>query len=301
MLSPIEKMKNSWIPNCDLYIKREDLISFSFGGNKARKGLLFFEDILEKNITSVVTYGSSSSNHCRVISNLCAMHKINCYIVTPPSNKTTNNTILSTVAGAIFVESELNSVANTIEKLVSELENSGETVYFIQGGGHGNIGTQAYVNCYEEILAYENEQDIVFDRIVFASGTGTTQAGLICGAVLNNRNPSDVLGISIARENEYGSNIIRESVELYLNRTFSDEIFFDDTYLCGGYGKYNNSMLKLIEDVYKFEGIPLDSTYTCKAFYGMVNNFKENNINKNILFIHTGGAPLFFNNLEDLK
>lgn len=48
MLSPIEKMKNSWIPNCDLYIKREDLISFSFGGNKARKGLLFFEDILEK-------------------------------------------------------------------------------------------------------------------------------------------------------------------------------------------------------------------------------------------------------------
>lgn len=27
-----------------LYIKREDLIPFSFGGNKARKAALFFED-----------------------------------------------------------------------------------------------------------------------------------------------------------------------------------------------------------------------------------------------------------------
>ena len=28
-----------------LYIKREDMIPYSFGGNKARKGLLFFDDI----------------------------------------------------------------------------------------------------------------------------------------------------------------------------------------------------------------------------------------------------------------
>ena len=27
----------------NLYIKREDLIPYSFGGNKARKGLLFFK------------------------------------------------------------------------------------------------------------------------------------------------------------------------------------------------------------------------------------------------------------------
>lgn len=229
------------------------------------------------------------------------MHKINCYIVTPPSNKTTNNTILSTVAGAIFVESELNSVANTIEKLVSELENSGETVYFIQGGGHGNIGTQAYVNCYEEILAYENEQDIVFDRIVFASGTGTTQAGLICGAVLNNRNPSDVLGISIARNTKYGSDIIRESVECYLNRKFSEDIFLNDAYLSGGYGEYSESMVKTLNSVFINEGVPLDLTYTCKAFYGMIDSYKNNSDKKNILFIHTGGTPLFFNSLEELK
>ena len=31
--------------NNDLYMLREDLIPYSFGGNKVRKGILFFEDI----------------------------------------------------------------------------------------------------------------------------------------------------------------------------------------------------------------------------------------------------------------
>lgn len=43
------------------------------------------------------------------------------------------------------------------------------------GGGHGNIGTQAYVNTYEEILAFEKEAGIKFDYIFHASGTGTTR------------------------------------------------------------------------------------------------------------------------------
>ena len=42
-------------------------------------------------------------------------------------------------------------------------------------------------------------------------------------------------------------------------------------------------------------GIPLDATYTGKAFMGMTEYITENMIkNKNILFIHTGGTPLFF-------
>ena len=49
------------------------------------------------------------------------------------------------------------------------------------------------------------------------------------------------------------------------------------------------------------EGIPLDTTYTGKAFWGMEKYILENKIEgKNILFIHTGGTPLFFNDLEVL-
>ena len=45
-------------------------------------------------------------------------------------------------------------------------------------------------------------------------------------------------------------------------------------------------------------------TYTGKAFYGMVKYLEENQIQgkqiqgKQILFLHTGGTPLFFDFLE---
>lgn len=49
-------------------------------------------------------------------------------------------------------------------------------------------------------------------------------------------------------------------------------------------------------------GIPLDPTYTGKAFLGMRDYIIKNNIsNKNVPFIHTGGTPLFFDNLRNVK
>ena len=65
------------------YIKREDLVPFSFGGNKARKAELFFKEIDSGDFDCVVTYGSSSSNHCRVVSNMCAAREMPCYIIAP--------------------------------------------------------------------------------------------------------------------------------------------------------------------------------------------------------------------------
>ena len=66
-----------------------------------------------------------------------------------------------------------------------------------------------------------------------------------------------------------------------------------------GYGSYNDEIINTIIYVMKNYGIPMDSTYVGKAFYGMNKYIKENKIkDKNILFIHTGGTPLFFDDLE---
>ena len=54
--------------NNEIYLAREDLLPFSFGGNKARKAQYFFND-MDKSVDTVVTYGSGSSNHCRIIAN----------------------------------------------------------------------------------------------------------------------------------------------------------------------------------------------------------------------------------------
>lgn len=287
----------------NLYIKREDLIPYSFGGNKARKGLLFFKEIDKGGYDCVVTYGSSHSNHCRIIANMAAARKMKCYLISPREiSDVTYNSKFMKLFDAEMLSVPVEKVHSEIEKKITQLKRDGFNPYFIPGGGHGNIGTQAYVECYKEIKEYEIENNIKFDYIFFASGTGTTHAGLVCGQLIYKDNRK-IVGISIARKNPYGRKIVLDSIREYMpneeERNIQEKTIFIDDYIGAGYGKDNLKITKTIKDVMINYGIPLDSTYTAKAFYGMCEYLKKTNIkDKKILFIHTGGTPLFFNDID---
>ncbi|WP_374723711.1 1-aminocyclopropane-1-carboxylate deaminase/D-cysteine desulfhydrase [Calidifontibacillus erzurumensis] len=304
--TPIQKLSEN-LNNNSFFIKRDDLLPISFGGNKARKAVLFFEDIERVSADCVVTYGSSSSNHCRVISNIAAAKGIPCYIISPTESFfPTSNSKLVELFGAKVSYCSVSEISATIDQKLKDLVEQGFYPYFIQGGGHGNIGTKAYVIGYEEIIEFEKENGIFFDYIFHTSGTGTTQAGLICGKLLHGDNRK-IIGISNARKNPYGSQVVLDSVNSYLKSldmasVTSDDIHFVDDYILEGYGSYNGQILKTIKDVLKYDGIPMDTTYTGKAFWGMKEFIKKHEIsNCNILFIHTGGTPLFFDKMEELK
>lgn len=285
--------------NNNLYIKREDMIPYSFGGNKARKGFLFFEEIDKGNYDCVVTYGSSHSNHCRIIANLATERRMPCIIIGPKEvSDETYNSKLMKLFGAQILTVPVNLVHDTIESKMDELRSSGKNPYFIPGGGHGNIGTEAYFQCYEEIKKYEETNKIFFDYIFFASGTGTTHAGLVCGQIKNN-DERKIVGISIARKNPRGRNIVLDSIREYMpgvnEAELQEKTIFLDQYTGDGYGKDNLEIKNTIKENMLKYGIPMDSTYTAKAFLGMKKYLLKEVIHgKNVLFIHTGGTPLFF-------
>lgn len=289
-----------------LWMKREDLIPFSFGGNKARKAQLFFQKIDKDNYDCVVTYGSGSSNHCRVVANECCKRGMSIYIISPEeASEPTFNSQMMEIFGAEVTMVPVTEVHDTIEAKLAELKATGRKPYFIEGGGHGNIGTEAYVQCYDEIREFEREVDIHFDYIFFASGTGTTHAGLVCGQLLHG-DERKIIGISIARKNPRGRDVVLNSVRSYLGSRVTEEqiqeatIFIDD--YTSGYGKDDYRVIQTIELVLKKYGIPLDATYTGKAFMGMSEYItKEQISDKNILFVHTGGTPLFFDTLKKLS
>jgi D-cysteine desulfhydrase len=306
MITPIQKLSEN-LNNNTIYIKRDDLLPISFGGNKARKALLFFKDMKLSGADCVVTYGSSSSNHCRIISNMAAAKGLPCYIISPiETSKPTSNSKMMRLFGAEISQCTVSDVSNIINQKLEQLITEGYKPYFIQGGGHGNIGTQAYVDAYEEIKEYENNVDLHFDYIFHTSGTGTTQAGLICGNLIHG-DSRVIIGISNARRNPYGGNVVLESVNDYLQSTgrkcvTAEIVNFIDDYVLEGYGTYNDDILKTIKEALIKDGIPLDATYTGKAFWGVKEYIKKNQITgKNILFIHTGGTPLFFDDLEELN
>ena len=107
-----------------LWIKREDLIPFSFGGNKARKAQLFFKEIDKGNYDCVVTYGSGSSNHCRVIANECCRRGMSCHIVSPEeASEPTFNSQMMELFGAEITMVPVREVHDTIEGKIKELRN----------------------------------------------------------------------------------------------------------------------------------------------------------------------------------
>lgn len=285
-----------------LYIKRDDLIPYSFGGNKARKAFLFFEEIDKGGYDCVVTYGSSHSNHCRVIANMAAARKIPCYLIGPEEvSDTTFNSKFMKLFGAEIITVPVDMVHVTIESMLQTLKEKGNRLYFIPGGGHGNIGTEAYVQCYEEIRAYEQEYGIYFDYIFFASGTGTTHSGLVCGQI-KHKDDRKIVGISIARKCPRGRNVVIDSIKEYMPETenvvIQEKTIFIDEYTGDGYGKENTEIIETIKVMMIRHGIPMDSTYTGKAFLGMKKYIEKEKIkDKKVLFIHTGGTPLFFDDL----
>lgn len=283
-----------------LWIKREDLIPFSFGGNKARKARLFFQEIENGKYDCVVTYGSSSSNHCRVIANECYRRGIGCYIICPiEASYITFNSQLIDMFGAELTVVSVDEVHDTIYTVINSLRDQGKRPFFIEGGGHGNIGTEAYVRCYREIKEQERDLSVYFDYIFFPSGTGTTQAGLVSGQLLE-EDDRRIVGISIARKNPRGRDIVLDSIRAYLGDGFEERLIQDATVFVDdyteGYGRGERIISDTVETVMRSYGVPMDEIYTGKAFWGMtqyINGIEG----KNLLFIHTGGTPLFFDHL----
>lgn len=301
--TPIQSLGKLY--NNQIFIKREDMIPYSFGGNKARKARLFFQEIDNGDYDTVVTYGSSHSNHCRIVANMAAARKMQCILIGPDEvSDTTFNSRLMNLLGAKIITVPVSQVHDTIERVLDELKQNHRKPYFISGGGHGNLGTKAYVECYEEIKDFEAELGVYFDYIVFATGTGTTQAGLVYGQ-LSSGDQRKIIGISIARNQQRGRPVVLDSIKEYAGNTITEEqiekatIFVDD-YIGDGYGTDNHQISLVINEVFVEFGIPLDATYTGKAFWGMKQFLQKEKIeNKNVLFIHTGGTPLFFDELQE--
>lgn len=302
--SPIEHTGSVY--NNRIFVKRDDKLPFSYGGNKVRFAEAFVKDMQSQGKNAMIAYGSKSSNLCRVLAQMCCDKDIPCAVVYSEDEHTdTNNSRIVSSLGVREYACAKTEVANTVQKAIEDFEAQGMNPYYIYGStlGTGNELTpvSAYTKVYDEISEYESEQSITFDYIFMAVGTAASYSGILARAeeLSHKRN---ITGISVARPGSRCTEIISENLKLYLKREVTDpQIEVCDEYLEGGYGKASEEELREIDFIYENFGLPLDPTYTGKAWFGMKNYLAEKGIkNKNILFIHTGGYPLFCD-YKDIK
>lgn len=70
--------------------------------------------------------------------------------------------------------------------------------------------------------------------------------------------------------------MVLDSVKEYLCGDVADELIesatiFIDDYIGDGYGKQNEAIKTTIKNMLSNHGIPMDSTYTAKAYTGMMD------------------------------
>lgn len=312
--TPVQKLQMTENGNT-FYMKRDDLLPFSFGGNKVRFARKFLEDMEQKHCDSMIIYGNYHSNLCRILATLCRQLQIPCYMVHNTEDikeqKETNNSRIIRQMGVVEIPCGKQGIAGAVRQAMDELTEQGYRPYYIYGNerGEGNewVPMQAYREAYEEIRAWEQQKGIHLDYIFLASSTNATQSGLLAGQLFTapeaaDKNNCSIVGISVSRNEKRGKEVIEGNLREYADRfsenlpeNFREYIHFTDAWMEGGYGAFSENVENIIHRLYESDGIYLDMTYTGKGFYGMIEYLKEQGVTgKNILFLHTGGVPLFF-------
>ena len=65
----------------DIYIKRDDLLGLSAGGNKTRKLEFLVADALDQGADTLITCGAVQSNHCRLTLSAAVREGLKCRLV----------------------------------------------------------------------------------------------------------------------------------------------------------------------------------------------------------------------------
>jgi D-cysteine desulfhydrase len=295
----------------ELWIKRDDQTGLATGGNKARKLELLLADALEARADVVLTRGAPQSNHCRQTAAAAARAGLECVLVLRgerlPRRQWTGNLLLDDLLGARFWWAGSEDPLLALEAAADRERANGRTPYVVPYGGSNATGAAAYALAFEEAWEQMIGVGVQPDRIIFASSSGGTQAGLVVGAKACGYE-GEVLGISVDKTHGHLRQIVMDLLpataallELDLAFTSSD-VAVDDRFLGGGYGVVTEAERAAIRLVAQSEGILLDPVYTGKAMAGLLALIDQREIEaeETVLFWHTGGIPALFARATDL-
>jgi D-cysteine desulfhydrase len=308
--TPIETLPRltALLDGPELCVKRDDQTGLATGGNKTRKLEFLIADALEHEADTVITCGAAQSNHARQTAAAAARFGLDRVLVLggTASSEVQGNLLLDRLLGAEIVwtgeepQCQLTDVA-------CDLEENGRRPYVVPYGGSNPVGVSGYVAAMREFLDQCSDRDIAFDRIVIATSSGGTQAGLVLGArVFGYR--GQILGISVDPEaatlkNELAELTTSTAEHLSLDLSFQpDDFLVNDDYLGGGYGVVGELEREAIHTVAQAEGLLLDPVYTGRAFGGLLDLIRNGALeaDEKILFWHTGGTPGLFAKSNDV-
>ncbi len=303
--SPVEELKrlrSVLRSGPRILAKRDDAISFGFGGNKVRKLAIVAGQAVADGADALITIGGIQSNHARATAATAAKLGLRCHLVASgvPPDRLTGNALLDALLGAEveYVPGRTDRMP-AMRRIAERLRAAGGKPAEIPLGASTPEGAIGFVRAIGEML----EQGVRPDVIVHATSSGGTQAGIVAGCALHGLS-TRVVGVSAddpAADVERQVRSIIAGMAEPLGSPLEDiarevTIEVDDTFVGGGYGVPTPASTEAQQLAARTEALFVDHTYTAKAFAALIARIRDGRIpnDATVLFWHTGGQVGLF-------
>ena len=300
----------------NLYIKRDDLLPGTAGGNKTRKLEFCLADALEKGADTVITCGAVQSNHCRLTAAWCVKEGLDCHLILEERVKgsykpeASGNNFLFELLGvkSIAVKEGGSNMLAAMEEKSRELAAAGKKPYIVPGGASNAIGALGYAACAEETMSQLNYMQLDIAHIVVPSGSAGTHAGMVVG--MNGVNGNiPISGMNVSRkkleQEEIVFKLAKETAEKLgvAGGVKRESIVCFEEYVGKGYSIPTDTMIEAVKLFAGTEAILLDPVYSGKAAAGLIDLVRKGHFPKgsNVLFLHTGGSPALYAYLDSFR
>ena len=292
-----------------LWVKRDDQTGLAIGGNKTRKLEFTVAEALRRGADTLVTLGAVQSNHARQTAAAAAACGLRCVIVLRGQAPlvANGNLLLDQLLGARIVFSGDRALEQVGEEIAAAETAAGHRPYLIPVGASDEVGAAGFVAALEELKGQLDQLRLRVDRVVFASSSFGTQAGLCVGAKALGF-AAQLAGISVDStraelQTAVAGIAARLAPRIGLETSVAPgEVVAYDRYLGGGYAVLGEPEREAIQLTARQEGILLDPVYTGRAMAGLIDLVRrgEFGAKETILFWHTGGTPALFAYAEEL-
>ncbi len=288
-----------------LWVKRDDLTSPEYGGNKVRKLELILGDVQARKKQRIVTMGSIGTNHGLAVAYYARRLNISCTLLLfhqPLTPHVRRQLLLFKAFGAEM--QYYRRVLSAGLAFYTTCRIRYPKAYFLYAGGSTPLGTLGYVNAAMELAQQIHNKMLPTPDVIFCPfGSGGTLAGLALGLRLC-RLQTRLVGIQVTppRLGPFPA-INKGTVSRHMQATFrllkhcsaqvpdvkltAPEI--DLRYLGDGYGYATKAGNAAMETARKYTSLVLDDTYTAKTFAAVLDYCRENTDNT-VLYWHTLSA-----------
>lgn len=292
--------------NTRIWVKRDDLTGAATSGNKIRKLEFTLAEAQQQGCDTLITCGGLQSNHCRSTALLGAQLGLKVHLILrgPMETQSDGNLLLDQISGAKISVYNAKFYAKNLSKLLQQWQQhyaqQQRKAMIIPTGASDGIGVWGYVAAAQELKSDFHQHQLQPQHIVFATGSGGTQAGLTAGNALHDLN-CKVWGVNVCDDETYFQHKVKQDLidwqQRYVDLLPTDfdinslDINILDGHVGPGYAKAEPEVFATISELAQTEGVILDPVYSGKAFLGMVKEIQHGKLAgaKDIIFIHTGG------------